>query len=145
MRRGADLHAAARHRTATNKTKAGGFFGYNAFIGTLAPDYHWSGDPENIWIGDTPEPFIVNIAVQPANTNIGPTGVNSVLRSKDILPNLNQVIVDPGFSDQRENFNRVLYQGGFDGMKDYRKRCPNPTPSRQDAINSNSRPSPAWC
>ena len=99
VERGADTHARAGYQTATNKRKAGKFVGYNAFISTLAPNYYWAGQLDEISIGETPPPFITGIAVVPANAHIGPPGLNTVLNCQDILPELEQAIVDPGFSE----------------------------------------------
>ena len=121
VERGADTHARAGYQTATNKRKAGKFVGYNAFISTLAPNYYWAGQLDEISIGETPPPFITGIAVIPANAHIGPPGLNTVLNCQDILPELEQAIVDPGFSEKLQNFNRPLHQMGIDVVMEYGK------------------------
>ena len=128
VHRSADLHATAGHRSATNKRKAGKFVGYDAFIGTLAPDYHWKGDINHISIKETPPPFITHIALEPAGTHPGPVGLNAVLRSKETLPNLKQVIADSGLTEKRETFNRPLHQLRIDVVKQYHTKVPKPDP-----------------
>ena len=119
--RGADPDARAGYRTATNKRKAGKFVGYNAFIATLAPNYHWAGQLNEISIKETPPPFITGIAVVPANAHPGPPAHNTVVNCQDILTKLEQVIADPGFSEKLQKFNRPLHQIGIDVMMKYGK------------------------
>ena len=128
MRRSADLHGTAGHRSATNKRKAGKFVGYDAYIATLAPNYHWGGDIDHISIKETPPPFITHIALEPAGTHPGPTGLNAILRSKDTLPALEQVIADAGLTEKKETFNRPLHQMRMDVVKQYHTKVPKPDP-----------------
>lgn len=121
VERGADTDARAGRHTATNKRKAGKFVGYNAFIATLAPNYHWAGQLDEIAIEETPPPFITGVALVPANAHIGPPGVKTVLNCRDILNKLEQVIADPGFSEKRELFNRLLHQARIDMVMKYGK------------------------
>ena len=121
VERGADRDARAGHHTATNKRRAGKFVGYNAFIATLAPNHHWAGQLDEISIKETPPPFITHVGMEPANTHIGPPGLNVVLRSKDILTSLEQVIADPGFAEKREHFNRHVHQMRIDLVMKYGK------------------------
>ena len=58
MERGADRDTRAGRHTATNKRTAEQFVGYNVFTATLAPNYHWAGQPDEISIEETPPPFI---------------------------------------------------------------------------------------
>ena len=129
MRRGADPHAAAGHRSATNKRPAGKFVGYDAFIGTLAPDYHWAGDINHISNQrNTAAVHHPHLAWTPPVPSPGPIGLNAVLRSKDTLPNLKQVIADSGLTEKRETFNRPLHQLRLDVVKQYHTKVPKPEP-----------------
>ena len=66
--------------------------------------------------------------MEPAGTHPGPIGLNAVLRSKDTLPNLKQVIADSGLTEKRETFNRPLHQLRIDVVKQYHTKVPKPEP-----------------
>ena len=119
--RSADPDARGGYRTATNKRPAGGFTGYDVHIATVNPNANWYGDPTRISLGETPPPFITHIAVVPATTNPAATGLNAVRRSRQILPGLEEAIVDIGYAQRGEAFIRPLRFEGINVVRDFSK------------------------
>ena len=89
----------------------------------------WTGDPDKVAFGPAPPAFITGICVAPGATNPGPIGAGIVEQSRLIAPNIDDVVVDRGYSTKREKFCRRLHEQGINVTMDYTKTdIDNPKP-----------------
>ena len=73
--------------------------------------------------------FITGICVAPGATNPGAIGASIVEQSRLIAPNIEDVVVDRGYSTKREKFCRRLHKQGINVTMDYTStNIDNPKP-----------------
>ncbi|MCQ3804295.1 MAG: hypothetical protein OXC98_01080 [bacterium] len=119
--RSADGHARGGWATATNKVPAGPFTGYYGHLTVPVRSSNWSGNPNQIFLGALPPMFNPHVKVVPANTDTAFTGLNAILATLEICPNLKEVIADRGYTRFGKNFVRPLHCLGINVVMDYAK------------------------
>ena len=119
--RSADDGARGGHRTATNKTPAGGFNGYYGHILIPARGATWNGNPNHLPLGVLPPKYVAHGRAIPAQNDNALNGLHAVLVALKTFPNLKEIIADRGYSIYGENFVRPLHQMGMNVVMDYPK------------------------
>ena len=119
--RGADGDARSGWATATNKTPAGPFTGYYGHLVTPVRGTTWSGNPERIFLGELPLMFTPHVKAVPANTDTALTGLNAILATLELFPNLKEVMADRGYTIYGKDFVRPLHRLGINIVMDYNK------------------------
>ena len=117
--RGADGDALGGHRTATNKTSAGGFTGYYAHIIIAARGAIWNGNPYNLTLGVLPPKYVPHGRAIPAQNDNALNGLHAVLVALENFPNLKEFIADKGYTIYGIDFVRPLHQMGINVVMDY--------------------------
>ena len=111
--RSADGDARSGHRTATNKTSAGGFNGYYGHIIIAARGATWTGNPWNLTLGVLPPKYVPHGRAIPANNDNALNGLHAVLAALDTFPNLKEIIADRGYTIYGIDFVRPLHLMGI--------------------------------
>ena len=119
--RSADGDALGGHRTATNKTSAGGFTGYYGHIITPTRGAPWNGDPNSLPLGPLPPKYIPHARAIPAQNDNALNSLNAALAALETFPNLKEIIADKGYTIYGEAFVRPLHQMGINVVMDYTK------------------------
>ena len=115
-----DFEARPGHRSATNKTRAASFTGFDASIAVAVPEVVWNGDPtQPSAYGEYVPPFITAVEVTPAGQNPGPIGYSLVEQTMEVCENLREVIGDRAFTSKRLSFNRPLHLQDINTVMDY--------------------------
>ena len=96
--RSADGDARGGHRTATNKTSAGGFTGYYGHIMIAARGAIWNGNPYNLTLGPLPPKYVPHGRAIPANNDNALNGLHAALVALENFPNLKEIIADRGYT-----------------------------------------------
>ena len=121
--RGADEDARAGWMTATNSRSGKYFVGYELTAAVAVADLSWNGrNPYKFNFGPEVRPYILSISLNPAGTNPGPIGVETVRGARRAAPKINRVIADRGFTLKREKFLRELHKERIDVVMDYPQR-----------------------
>ena len=121
--RGADEDARAGWMTATNSRSGKYFVGYELTAAVAVRTLRWNGrNPYKFKFGPEVRPYVLAISMNPAGTNPGPIGVETVRRAREAAPKVNRVIADRGFTLKREKFLRELHKERIDVVMDYPKR-----------------------
>ena len=118
--RSADGEALGGHSTATNKTSAGPFTGYNGHIIIPARGATWNGNPYNLTLGPLPPKYVPHGRAIPANNDNALNGLHAVLVALDTFPNLKEIIADKGYTIYGEAFVRPLHRMGINVVMDYK-------------------------
>ena len=109
------------HRTATNKTSAGGFTGYYAHIIIAARAATWNGNPKNLTLGVLPPKYVPHGRAIPAQNDNALNGLNAALAALENFPNLTEIIADRGYTIYGKDFVRPLHRMGINVVMDYTK------------------------
>ena len=117
--RSADDEALGGHSTATNKTSAGPFTGYNGHIIIGARGATRNGNPKNLTLGPLPPKYVPHGRAIPANNDNALNGLHAVLVALDTFPNLTEIIADRGYTIYGEAFVRPLHRMGINVVMDY--------------------------
>ena len=120
--RSADDDARAGHRTATNKTSAGGFNGYYGHMPIPTRGATWNGNPNNLTLGPLPPKYVPHGRAIPAQNDNALNGLNAALAALAALenfPNLEEIIADRGYTIYGKSFVRPLHQMGINVVMDY--------------------------
>ena len=117
--RSADPDALGGHSTATNKTSAGGFTGYNGHIIIPTRGATWNGNPKNLTLGPLPPKYVPHGRAIPANNDNALNGLHAALVALENFPNLTEIIADRGYTIYGEAFVRPLHQMGINVVMDY--------------------------
>ena len=117
--RSADGDALGGHRTATNKTSAGGFTGYYAHIIIAARAATWNGNPNSLTLGALPPKYIPHARAIPAQNDNALNGLHAALAALETFPNLTEIIADKGYTIYGKDFVRPLHQMGINVVMDY--------------------------
>ena len=117
--RSADGDARAGHRTATNKTSAGGFNGYYGHMPIPTRGATWNGNPNNLTLGVLPPKYVSHGRAIPAQNDNALNGLHAVLVALENFPNLEEIIADKGYTIYGKNFVRPLHQMGISVVMDY--------------------------
>ena len=118
--RSADGEALGGHSTATNKTSAGPFTGFNGHIVIGARGATWNGNPYNLTLGPLPPKYVPHGRAIPANNDNALNGLHAVLVALDTFPNLKEIIADMGYTIYGEAFVRPLHRMGINVVMDYK-------------------------
>ena len=118
--RSADGDARSGHRTATNKTPAGGFNGYYGHIIIPARGSTWNGNPKNLTLGPLPPKYVPHGRAIPANNDNALNGLHAALVALENFPNLEEIIADKGYTIYGKDFVRPLHQMGINVVMDYK-------------------------
>ena len=118
--RSADGGARSGHSTATNKTSAGPFNGYNGHIIIPARGATWNGNPYNLTLGPLPPKYVPHGRAIPANNDNALNGLHAVLVALENFPNLKEIIADKGYTIYGEAFVRPLHRMGINVVMDYK-------------------------
>ena len=118
--RSADDEALGGHSTATNKTSAGPFTGFNGHIIIGARGATWNGNPYNLTLGVLPPKYVPHGRAIPANNDNALNGLHAVLVALENFPNLEEIIADKGYTIYGEAFVRPLHQMGINVVMDYK-------------------------
>ena len=119
--RSADDDARAGHRTATNKTSAGGFNGYYGHMPIPTRGATWNGNPNNLTLGPLPPKYVPHGRAIPAQNDNALNGLNAALAALENFPNLEEIIADRGYTIYGKAFVRPLHQMGINVVMDYDK------------------------
>lgn len=95
--------------TATSGLPAGHYVGYGLTLLVACQEARWSGNPDQLALGDEVPLYILALSVKPAGTDPGPNGRDVVEAGRVNAPNLNDVIADRGYSTKTETFVRPLH------------------------------------
>ena len=117
--RSADGDARGGHRTATNKTSAGGFNGYYGHIIIPTRGATWNGNPNNLTLGVLPPKYVAHGRAIPAQNDNALNGLHAVLVALNVFPNLEEVVSDMGYTIYGKAFVRPLHQMGINVVMDY--------------------------
>ena len=117
--RSADGEALGGHSTATNKTSAGPFTGYNGHIIIGARGATWNGNPYNLTLGPLPPKYVPHGRAIPAQNDNALNGLHAVLVALENFPNLEEIIADMGYTIYGEAFVRPLHRMGINVVMDY--------------------------
>ena len=118
--RSADGDARGGHRTATNKTPAGGFNGYNGHIIIPTRGATWNGNPYNLTLGVLPPKYVPHGRAIPANNDNALNGLHAALVALATFPNLKEIITDMGYTIYGIDFVRPLHRMGINVVMDYK-------------------------
>ena len=118
--RSADGDARGGHRTATNKTPAGGFTGYYGHIIIPTRGATWNGNPWTLTLGVLPPKYVPHGRAIPAQNDNALNGLHAVLVALETFPNLKEIIADMGYTIYGEDFVRPLHQMGINVVMDYK-------------------------
>ena len=118
--RSADDEALGGHSTATNKTSAGPFTGFNGHIIIGARGATWNGNPYNLTLGVLPPKYVPHGRAIPANNDNALNGLHAVLVALENFPNLEEIIADKGYTIYGKDFVRPLHQMGINVVMDYK-------------------------
>ena len=126
----ADPDATWSRRSATGKHKARFDVGYENHIGTPVRSSDWKGRIDNANLGD-PMPLIpAHMVLNSASRGYAKAGLQAVDNIRKTFPNVNEVVVDRGYSTKPVNFNRVLHKQGINVVMDYKKNKRNKAEQR---------------
>ena len=117
--RSADGDARGGHRTATNKTPAGGFNGYYGHMPVPTRGATWNGNPWALNLGVLPPKYVPYGRAIPAQNDNALNGLHAVLVALETFPNLKEIIADKGYTIYGEAFVRPLHQMGINVVMDY--------------------------
>ena len=117
--RSPDGDARSGHRTATNKTPAGGFNGYYGHILIPTRGATWNGNPNSLLLGVLPPKHVPFGRAIPAQNDNPENGLNAVRAALKAFPNLQEILADRGYTIYGEAFVRPLHLLGINVVMDY--------------------------
>jgi hypothetical protein len=128
-----DADARGGHRSATNTRAAGTYVGYELHLGVQTRDVLWSDGISEVSFGGDVPPVIKLFSLAPAGTHRGHAFVPTLLAAKALGQDIDDVIVDRGYSQLRPEtlahpLNRAAIHQTFRPMERQRK----PLPFRED-------------
>ncbi|MDE0233980.1 MAG: hypothetical protein OXM62_03130 [bacterium] len=119
--RSADGDARSGHRTATNKTPAGGFNGYYGHVIIPTRGFTWKGNPHSLTPGELPPKYIPHGRAIPAQEENALNGIHAALKAIEAFPNLKETVADRGYTIYGKDFVRPLHRMGVNVVMDYKK------------------------
>ena len=109
-----DPDARAGWMTSTNRRAAHRYVGYQVYVSSLVQEFHWTGDPSSTAGLRAPiPPYVVACITTPSGSVRGKVGARLVELSRELTPDIKDVVADRGFSTHKTTFNRVLHEMGL--------------------------------
>ncbi len=115
-----DPDARAGWMTSTNRRAAHRYVGYQVYVSSLVQEFHWTGDPSSTAGLRAPiPPYVVACITTPSGSVRGKVGARLVELSRELTPDIKDVVADRGFSTHKTTFNRVLHEMGLNLTHDH--------------------------
>lgn len=108
------------HRSATSSHGEDTFFGNHVTIAVATRSRKPTRSRTKAKIGPRMPPYIVAADISPAGVNPAKAGIRTFKRARALCPRINDVVVDRGFSQLRDTFNREIHKMGAHVTMDHK-------------------------